>query len=104
MAAQQPDIIEQVKENVQARIKKPRMYRVILHNDNFTTREFVVEVLVHVFHKGLAEATALMWQVHRQGSGVAGVYPRDVAETKVVATIKLARDNEFPLQVTMAPE
>lgn len=104
MATEQPDIIEVIKEDTEERTQLPPMYRVILHNDDYTTREFVVELLVVVFHKGRDEATELMWRVHRQGSGVAGVYDRDLAETKVATAIMLAREAEFPLQVTMEPE
>jgi len=104
MSDRQPDVIEITKEEVEEQTKEPPMYRVILHNDDYTTREFVVEVLVYVFHKPLAEATELMWRVHRQGRGVAGVYSRDVAETKVVTVVQMARDAEFPLKVTMEPD
>ena len=76
----------------------------LLHNDDFTTREFVVQVLVSVFHKGLAEATELMWQVHRKGVGVADIFPREIAETKVATVVALAREAEFPLRVSMEPE
>jgi len=104
MSEKQPDIIEVVKEDVQERTKEPPMYRVILHNDDFTTRDFVVEILVHVFHKPTEEAINLMWQVHRNGSGVAGIYPYDVATTKVQAVTGLAREHGFPLRTTMEPE
>lgn len=104
MATEKPDIIEVVKEETEERTKRPPMYRVILYNDDYTTREFVVELLVVVFHKSRDAATELMWRVHRHGRGVAGVYDRDVAETKVAAATMLARQAEFPLQVTMEPE
>lgn len=104
MGKQQPDTIEQVKESVEERTEEPRMYRVILHNDDYTTRDFVVDILVHIFHKSLDHAVQLMWQVHRKGSGVAGVYPRDIAETKVVSVTNLAREHGFPLLTTMEPE
>ncbi len=104
MATEQPNIIEVVKEDAEERTQLPPMYRVILHNDDYTSREFVVELLVVVFHKSRDAAAELMWRVHRQGRGVAGVYDRDLAETKVAATIMLAREAEFPLQVTMEPE
>ena len=103
MATEQPNIIEVVKEDAEERTQLPPMYRVILHNDDYTSREFVVELLVVVFHKSRDAAAELMWRVHRQGRGVAGVYDRDLAETKVAA-IMLAREAEFPLQVTMEPE
>ncbi len=104
MSDRQPDVIEISKEEVEDQTKEPSMYRVVIHNDDYTTREFVVEVLVYVFHKPVPEATELMWRVHRRGRGVAGVYPRDVAETKVVTVVQMARDAEYPLRVTMEPD
>ena len=104
MAAEHPDIVEVVKEDTKARTQEPPMYRVILHNDDYTSREFVVELLVYVFHKSRNAAIELMWRVHHQGRGVAGVYDRDVAESKVAAATMLAREAEFPLQVTMEPD
>jgi ATP-dependent Clp protease adaptor protein ClpS len=99
-----PGTVTIVQERVRTRVQPPPMYRVLLHNDDFTTKEFVVQVLVSVFHKGLAEATELMWQVHRKGIGVAGVFPREVAETKIATVVALAREAEFPLRVSMEPE
>ncbi|MDA8137206.1 MAG: ATP-dependent Clp protease adaptor ClpS [Desulfobacteraceae bacterium] len=104
MSTQQPEIIEVVKERSEVRTQEPPMYRVILHNDDYTTRDFVVEVLVYVFHKSPEAAVTLMWQVHRQGTGLAGIYPRDVAETKVSTVTSLAREHGFPLRTTMEPE
>jgi ATP-dependent Clp protease adaptor protein ClpS len=104
MSEQQPDVIDVVKEKTEERTKEPPMYRVLLHNDDFTTKEFVVEVLVYVFHKSMHEAMELMWRVHRNGRGVAGVFPREVAETKILAVTTLARENGFPLKVSMEPD
>lgn len=104
MSDKQPEVIEITREEVEEKTKQPPMYRVILHNDDYTTREFVVEILVYVFHKPVPEATELMWRVHRRGRGVAGVYPRDVAETKMVTVVQMARDAEYPLKVTMEPD
>ena len=80
------------------------MWRVLLHNDDYTTQEFVVWVLESVFRKPLAEAVAIMMSVHRSGMGVAGIYTHDVAETKLKTTRQMAEDQEFPLLVTMEPE
>ena len=80
------------------------MWRVLLHNDDYTTQEFVVYILETVFNKPQAEAFAIMMRVHQSGLGVAGIYTRDVAETKVKAARQLAEQNEFPLLVTMEPE
>ena len=86
------------KDSTQIKTKSPRMYRVILHNDDYTTMDFVVEVLVSVFRKTAAEATRIMQDVHRKGAGVCGVFIRDVAETKVNQVNQLARENQFPLR------
>lgn len=86
------------------RIARPRLWRVLLHNDDYTTQEFVVWVLEMVFRKGRAEAVAIMLSVHQSGVGVAGVYTRDVAETKVASTRQMAEEREFPLLVTMEPD
>jgi ATP-dependent Clp protease adaptor protein ClpS len=83
------------------RTDKPRLWRVILHNDDFTTMEFVIEVLASVFNKSAAEATDLMLQVHRRGACVAGVYTHEVAETKIARVEAMAREAEFPFLATM---
>ena len=80
------------------------MWRVLLHNDDYTTQDFVVWVLETVFHKPTAEAFDIMLSVHRSGMGIAGVYTHDVAETKLKTTRQLAEEHEFPLLVTMEPE
>jgi ATP-dependent Clp protease adaptor protein ClpS len=85
-------------------LQRPRMWRVLLHNDDYTTQDFVVWVLETVFRKPRAEAFAIMMSVHRSGLGVAGVFTHDVAETKVKATERLAEEHEYPLLVTMEPE
>jgi ATP-dependent Clp protease adaptor protein ClpS len=86
------------------KVERPRMWRVLLHNDDYTTQDFVVWVLESVFHKPAAEAFTIMMSVHRSGMGVAGVYTHDVAETKVKTTKQMAEEHEFPLLVTMEPE
>jgi ATP-dependent Clp protease adaptor protein ClpS len=88
----------------QERVKKPRMYRVLMHNDDYTTREFVVDVLRSVFHHSETEAVRIMLHVHYNGLGVAGVYTREVAETKIQTVEQLAREREYPLQLSMEPE
>jgi ATP-dependent Clp protease adaptor protein ClpS len=84
--------------------KKPAMYRVLLLNDDFTPMEFVVHVLERFFSKNKEEATEIMFQVHRRGVGVCGVYTFEVAETKVNLVMDYARKNEHPLQCTMEKE
>lgn len=86
------------------KLQRPRMWRVLLHNDDYTTQDFVVWVLEMIFHKPRGEAFTIMMSVHRSGMGVAGVYTHDVAETKVRATKQLAEEHEFPLLVTMEVE
>jgi ATP-dependent Clp protease adaptor protein ClpS len=84
--------------------KRPRRWKVLLHNDDYTTMEFVVEVLIEHFHKSAAEATHIMLQVHQKGVGVAGVYTKDMAETKVAEVTAEARDQGMPLLLTLEPE
>ena len=85
-------------------LQHPRLWRVLLHNDDYTTQDFVVWVLETIFRKPRGEAFAIMMSVHQSGLGTAGVFTRDVAETKVKATKELAEEHEFPLLVTMEPE
>jgi ATP-dependent Clp protease adaptor protein ClpS len=94
----------EVLERTKQELKKPELYRVLLLNDDYTTMEFVVEVLETIFHKQPAEAYRIMLMVHMQGKGLCGVYPYEVAETKVEAVIERARANGFPLLAAMEPE
>ena len=94
--------ITQVKPD--KKLKRPRLYAVLLHNDDYTTREFVVQVLHSVFHRSEHDAIRIMLHVHHNGVGVAGVFTREVAETKMQRTERLARQQEFPLRLTMEPE
>jgi len=84
--------------------KRPPLYKVLLHNDDFTTMEFVVAVLRAIFHLSETDATAVMLKIHRSGIGVAGVYTREIAETKVAEVTQAAEQAEFPLLCTMEPE
>ncbi|HEY6394282.1 MAG TPA: ATP-dependent Clp protease adapter ClpS [Candidatus Binataceae bacterium] len=83
---------------------KPPLYKVVLLNDDYTPMEFVVEILKAVFHKEHAEATRIMLHVHQNGMGIAGVYPFEVAETKVHTVEELAREAQYPLKCTMEKE
>ena len=87
-----------------AKLKKPKLYAVIMHNDDYTTMAFVVEVLQTVFHKTEVDATRIMLAVHKNGMGVCGVYTAEVAETKVIAVRQMARQGGFPLKCTMEEE
>ncbi len=90
-----------VVTETEKRIKLPPLYKVLLHNDDYTTMEFVVQVLQSVFHKSQAEATQITLHVHRTGIGVAGVYSHEIAETKVAVVEAMARKHEFPLKCSM---
>lgn len=83
------------------KIAKPPKYAVILHNDDYTTMEFVVEILTNDFAKPSEEAMALMLKVHQEGKAVAGIYPYDIAETKIAMVTEKARKQGFPLKLTL---
>lgn len=87
-----------------SKTKQPKRYKVVFLNDDYTTMEFVVHVLEAIFHRSPAEAAAIMLRIHNNGSGVAGVYTKEVAETKIEHTIGLARREGHPLMLTMEPE
>jgi ATP-dependent Clp protease adaptor protein ClpS len=99
---EQEDVLTESK--TEQKLERPRLWRVLLHNDDYTTQDFVVWVLETIFHKPRGEAFTIMMSVHRSGMGIAGVYTHDVAETKLKATRQLAEEHEFPLLVTMEPE
>ena len=95
---------QQTEEKTEQKTEKPSLYNVFLLNDDYTTMDFVVDILGRIFGKNLTEATQIMLQVHKKGVGLAGVYPREIAETKVEAVHKMARENEFPLRCIMEKE
>jgi ATP-dependent Clp protease adaptor protein ClpS len=94
----------QLLERTRHETKKPELFKVLLLNDDYTTMEFVVEVLESVFHKQPAEAYRIMMAVHTQGKGLCGVYQHEVADTMVATVIDRARENGFPLLAAMEPE
>ncbi len=100
----QDDRDEGVVADRKQKTRKPRRFKVLLHNDDYTTTDFVVQILVRHFRKSPAEATHIMLQVHHAGIGVAGVYPKEVAETKVAEVIADARAEGMPLLVTAEAE
>ena len=94
----------EVLERTKHQVKRPELYKVLLLNDDYTTMEFVVEVLETIFNKAPAEAFRIMMLVHTQGKGLCGLYPHEIAETKVEAVVSVARDHGFPLKAAMEPE
>jgi ATP-dependent Clp protease adaptor protein ClpS len=95
---------EDVEVEERQKTAVPRRFKVIFHNDDYTTMEYVVDVLRRFFRKSETEALHIMLTVHKKGKAVAGVYPRDVAETKVVEVMRDARDRGHPLLLTTEPE
>ena len=93
-----------VVEKTRQKTTKPSMYKDFLLNDDYTTMEFVVEVLERVFGRSKIDATSIMLHVHRNGKGLAGVYTREIAETKIAQVHALARENGFPLKCDMEKE
>jgi ATP-dependent Clp protease adaptor protein ClpS len=86
------------------KLQRPKLYKVLLHNDDFTTMEFVVAILISIFHKSETDATAIMLNIHRTGMGVAGVYSLEIAEAKVSETMAAAEEAEYPLLCTLEPD
>lgn len=83
------------------KVAQPPMYKVLLLNDDYTTMDFVVHILQKFFNKSMGEATQIMLHIHHKGSGICGLYPYEIAETKVAQVTDYARKNEYPLQCTM---
>ena len=91
-------------ERKKSKVKPPKLFKVILLNDDFTPMEFVIDVLIRVFSMNNDKATLIMLAVHNKGKGVCGIYPRDIASTKVSQVISLARESQHPLQCLMEEE
>jgi ATP-dependent Clp protease adaptor protein ClpS len=104
MSGSTPERHERELLEVRDETTEPPLYRVWIHNDDFTTKDFVVGVLMGVFNKSADEASRIMWQAHRSGTGLCGVYPLEVAETKVRVVTEAARENGFPLRLTIEAE
>jgi ATP-dependent Clp protease adaptor protein ClpS len=104
MSKSVPKTEEELEVKERQKTKRPPSYRVFLLNDDYTTMEFVVYILEEVFHKPTPEATQIMLYVHKKGIGLAGVYIKEIAETKISAVHDLARENEFPLRCVMEKE
>lgn len=93
-----------LKARSEKKLSRPRMFRVLLHNDDYTPMDFVVHLLQGVFHHGETESTRIMLQVHHHGAGVAGIYTHEIAETKVAQVHMMARENDCPLMASLEPE
>lgn len=104
MAGPDRDSEEAVITKTKRKVERPKLYKVLLHNDDYTTREFVVWILRLVFQRSDSEAVQIMLHVHNNGIGVAGVYPFEVAEAKIQRATTLAEEYEFPLLTTMEEE
>jgi ATP-dependent Clp protease adaptor protein ClpS len=98
----QPGVVTQTRPK--EKLKRPVLYRVLLHNDDYTTMEFVVQVLESIFHKTPAEAFRVMMHVHTQGKGLCGLYPHDIAETKVAVVHDMAKEHGYPLRADIEAE
>ena len=99
-----PDHDSEVLTESKTKLEKPKMYKVLLHNDDFTTMDFVVFILEYVFLRSEAEAVSIMLKVHTEGVGIAGTYPYDVAYMKSQKAMNLAKAREYPLLVTLEEE
>ncbi|NOX15116.1 MAG: ATP-dependent Clp protease adaptor ClpS [Epsilonproteobacteria bacterium] len=84
--------------------QEPKLYKVMLLNDDYTSMDFVIMVLIEVFHQSSEKATAIMYNIHEIGSGLCGVYTYEIAETKIAQVHTLAKENQFPLRATMEEE
>jgi ATP-dependent Clp protease adaptor protein ClpS len=104
MSGDNTTIQEDRQSNLAEKTIEPPMYKVLLHNDDYTTKEFVVDILMVVFGKAMAEATRIMWHVHENGLGLIDIYTLEVAETKVNQVSALAREHGFPLKTTIEKE
>lgn len=98
-----PGFDSNVQDRPEEELQEPEQFRVVLHNDDYTTMEFVVEVLVTVFHKDILSATKIMLDVHRKGRGLVGTYTYDIATTKAEQVHRLARERDYPLKCTVEP-
>ena len=96
-------VISKPKDKAVDKIREPEEYRVILLNDHFTTMDFVVEILMVIFHKNLEDASKIMLDVHIKGKGVVGQYSQDIAVTKAEQVHAAARENQFPLRCIVEP-
>ena len=104
MSEYSPELEEEIDSQIRDETDEPPMYKVLIHNDDYTTMDFVIEILILVFNKPPEEAVEIMLNVHRKGIGVCGVYTYEISETKVETVHALAREHGFPLKCTMEKE
>ncbi len=97
----EPGALSETGTGTDQEIREPKLYRVLLHNDDYTTMDFVIEILVTVFRKPAAEATKIMLDVHQKGKGICGVFTYDIAASKVALVHHRARKREFPLKCSL---
>ncbi|SMC25426.1 ATP-dependent Clp protease adaptor protein ClpS [Clostridium acidisoli DSM 12555] len=93
-----------IKEEDKIDIKRPKLYKVLMHNDDYTTMEFVIEILTKVFNRSVIEATKIMFDVHKKGIGIAGIYTYDIAKTKLNQAMDMAKESGFPFKLSMEEE
>jgi ATP-dependent Clp protease adaptor protein ClpS len=101
MAKQKRHLEGELLSKERNKLQEPPRYKVLLHNDDYTTMDFVVMILETIFHKDTVEATAIMQNVHNQGVGIAGVYTREIGETKISQVHRLAKKNQYPLKCSL---
>ena len=89
------------REKSKVKVKKPKHYKVIMHNDDFTTMEFVVNILMTIFKKDINTSNKIMMDVHKLGKGIVGIYPYDIATTKVSMALEMAKEEGFPFNITI---
>ena len=104
MSRTDTEILIESSSKKKEKYAKPPMYKVIILNDDYTTMDFVVEILIKIFRKTLEKANKIMLNVHRRGKGICGLYTRDIAETKIETVHTLAQAQGFPLKCTLEKE
>ena len=91
----------ETREKTKINIREPKHYKVIMHNDDFTTMEFVVNILMTIFKKDINTSNKIMMDVHKLGKGIVGIYPYDIATTKVAMALEMAKEEGFPFNITI---
>ncbi len=99
-----PKIEEEIEIEIELELKAPQLYQVLLHNDDYTSMDFVVMILTTIFRKSMEDAEGLMIAIHKKGKAICGVYTYEIAQTKADQVVTLAKQNEFPLLATIEEE